>query len=380
MAIAYRATSSGGTTGSGASSVVVTKPTGTVDGDLLVVIVTTAALAPVIAVTPPAGWTLRASKTTSTEGGLHVYTKTASSEGASWTFTLNFSIQNAWAALAFSGSPLYKSVAAAGSNVNTSSPQAPTIVAAVGDLMIAIVAGPSASGSGRTFTAPSGMTERADQNSSTTAANTSAATLDISSGGATGAKTFTASGDLADYYGVSILLSEGNVTANGALATVAVAGKNGVAATDSSAAGALATVAVAGYGATLSLATTGAKATVDVDGLPGVISSGAEGQGQAGAVTVVGYGGTYGYQSFGAAALVTVAGLAGAASFAVSAAGALATVAVQSFGGTATRTGGSGQMRPGVGRFSSPRLPSGTFKSIQHGVGRFFGPRGGMGR
>lgn len=72
-----------------ASSVVITKPTGTADGDLLVAII--GAIDSISA--GPSGWTLTAGSPATNSQGFDVYCyyKTASSEGASYTWTMNSS-------------------------------------------------------------------------------------------------------------------------------------------------------------------------------------------------------------------------------------------------------------------------------------------------
>lgn len=87
----YRASSGNGN--SSATSITVTKPTGTLDGDLLVVGIYTESPN---GITPPAGWTLAVSHAHS--GGnfsLFVFWKIASSEGASWVFS-HTTGTNAW--------------------------------------------------------------------------------------------------------------------------------------------------------------------------------------------------------------------------------------------------------------------------------------------
>ena len=68
------------------------KPTGVVDGDFLLAVITQGAV--VEAITPPSGWTLIAERSHSEtgRGSAHVYYKRASSEGTSWTWTHAFSI------------------------------------------------------------------------------------------------------------------------------------------------------------------------------------------------------------------------------------------------------------------------------------------------
>lgn len=84
------------TNGTAGTSVTVTKPAGTADGDLLVAVIAEAGTG---AITAPAGWTLAGDATAGTSLRSAIYWKIASSEGASWTWTLASSARNwGWAA------------------------------------------------------------------------------------------------------------------------------------------------------------------------------------------------------------------------------------------------------------------------------------------
>lgn len=74
----------------GSASVILTKPSGVKNGDLLIAVVASF-LSTSQSVTPPAGWTLIQSVTVSTVDILSVYSKIASSEPASWTWTIGAS-------------------------------------------------------------------------------------------------------------------------------------------------------------------------------------------------------------------------------------------------------------------------------------------------
>lgn len=77
------------------STSTVSKPANVVDGDFLLAAVRT--YADQAAPTPPSGWTLIASRlhSDSARGGLWVYYKRASSEGASWSWTHAYDISTA---------------------------------------------------------------------------------------------------------------------------------------------------------------------------------------------------------------------------------------------------------------------------------------------
>lgn len=382
MAIAFRASSS--VSGSFGTSHSIPKPTGTVDGDMVVIFVARDLNGGSGTITAgPSGFTLQASGANAGNANstYAVYTKVAASEGVSWALTTSDSQVVTAVAVAYSGSTMQVDGSAAGSlgSLTSSDSTIPSTTPSVTNTMVVHgLMQLSASGLLKTYTPPSGVTEREDVG---TRSHVMVADFSHAPATATGTKTYARLNDFQRYdnYGI-VVLKEGSTQATGALASVTVAGYAGAAAVEIDATGGLAAVDVAGKDATLGLGTTGALASVDVEGLAGVIASGAEGQGQAAAITVVGLAGTYGLGTLGAVASVTVGGFAGAATFVVSAAGALATVAVQSFAGLAIRAGGSGRYRPGAGRYVSARSPSGTFQSMKSGVGRFFGPRGGMGR
>ena len=101
MAIAYR--SSNSASNSSSSSVVITKPSGTVDNDVMLAIInanndTT--------ITPPSGWNLIRSygyDASLLTAKISTYYKVASSEGANYTFSLSGTVRNAGAISSFSG-------------------------------------------------------------------------------------------------------------------------------------------------------------------------------------------------------------------------------------------------------------------------------------
>lgn len=92
MALAFRAAITGVSSGSCCNfNAVVTKPTGTVDGDIIKVTLNVhqSCCGIPTSITPPAGWTTEDDNgyTTNTRGA--VYTKKASGEPASWNFAIN---------------------------------------------------------------------------------------------------------------------------------------------------------------------------------------------------------------------------------------------------------------------------------------------------
>jgi hypothetical protein len=83
MAVQVRDTTSVATGHASALSVVIPKPTGTVDGDKLQVLIQISRLG--VTFTAPSGWTLKDSDTANI--GAYYYEKTASSEPSDWTWT-----------------------------------------------------------------------------------------------------------------------------------------------------------------------------------------------------------------------------------------------------------------------------------------------------
>ncbi|MEO3923016.1 carbohydrate binding domain-containing protein [Micromonosporaceae bacterium B7E4] len=91
MTVVYRADADV-TNGTAGTSAVVSRPTGTTDGDLLIAIV---GVVGTPTITAPAGWTLIGTQDASTSVRIAAYRKVASSEPSSWTWTLDSS-QRAW--------------------------------------------------------------------------------------------------------------------------------------------------------------------------------------------------------------------------------------------------------------------------------------------
>lgn len=180
MAIALRASTSGHS-GSPVSSVVVTKPAGTVDGDYILV-----SLGWMATVNVLSGWTM----VRDIGDGWVVMGKIASSEGASWTFTTSGSGRCAWGAIAFSGVDQTTPVNVSGGTLDTSGTScvAPSITTTLANTMLVASFGVEASA---TFTPPGSMTEQVDVGGS--ARSLSLCYEAFSTTGATGTRTATAS-------------------------------------------------------------------------------------------------------------------------------------------------------------------------------------------
>lgn len=89
--------------GSSGTTTVVTKPTGTVDGDLLVVIIGNRTIGTKTVASVPSGWTLIKTETGATNKIVAAYWKIASSEPTTWTWTWTASGFNAGSALRING-------------------------------------------------------------------------------------------------------------------------------------------------------------------------------------------------------------------------------------------------------------------------------------
>lgn len=97
--IAFR--NSSGTSNASSTSIVISKPTGTVSGDVLLAIID-GNNTPVI--TPPSGWTLVDSVNTTVTAVISIYSKVASgSEPSTYTWTLDSAQRNSGAISSFSG-------------------------------------------------------------------------------------------------------------------------------------------------------------------------------------------------------------------------------------------------------------------------------------
>jgi len=167
MAIAFRAIAS--TAYSAKTNTTVSKPTGTVDGDIMLATLmagSSVSQAATLAVTPPAGWTLLGTTVSQTQGGggfhgaFYVYWKRASSEGASYDFTHSTLTTQAtvtsYSGCLASGSPVDVFSQNNGLTINSTGTGITTTVANTLLLYLAH------NWTGTGLTPPSGMTERFD--------------------------------------------------------------------------------------------------------------------------------------------------------------------------------------------------------------------------
>jgi hypothetical protein len=178
--------------GDGVNPVTVTKPTGTVDGDVVLVLGSTDQ--PGNTMSTPAGWTALTVSVSETGGTkLAGFWKIAASEGASWSFTRTVAAASVlYHALTFtninSGAPLTAPTYTAGNTTSTSH-IAPSVTPTIADSYL--VCWFACQGASRTYLPPAGMAEA--QDNTDTFLTMESATLLLSSTSATGTKTATAS-------------------------------------------------------------------------------------------------------------------------------------------------------------------------------------------
>ncbi len=190
---AFRAQASSSTPGgSGATSVSVSRPTGTVVGDVLIAVLTVdSGTTPVI--TAPSGWTLITDAVAGTNVRTVSWWHTAAvGDPASWTWTTAASKSMAAAVVAYSGVDTISPVVVSGvanHTTNTTLHVAPSVISTVAGGVHVAVAGVSNT---TTTTPAAGLTERVDRS----ATSSNGVTLHIgdriqSGTGATGTATIT---------------------------------------------------------------------------------------------------------------------------------------------------------------------------------------------
>lgn len=181
---------------------VVNRPTGTVSGDLLIAIHGSDRDGTAAAMTAPAGWTLAGQSSQTNAGFLKIWWKIAGgSEPSTYTFPDSTASDAALIVLCFQGgtfdaaSPFAVAATFGGSNTSSTSHVAPSVAGVDdGELVTAYFGGTGTNGT-RTYSPPSGMTERGDVGGGWVVA--AAYTLDLAADGATGTKTATCSASVA---------------------------------------------------------------------------------------------------------------------------------------------------------------------------------------
>lgn len=194
MSVGFRAANSGSVTSAG-SSVSVTKPTGTVDTDFLLAFQTIGGTGVQAQLTGPAGWAnLGFGGTDGNTGVIQVWTKTALSEPASWTWgktagtgnmcvsVLGFSTP---AATPLDGSVVYDQSTTAVTGVTSSG----LTTSFTNDILVLCI---SSNTGGVTMTTPTGMTPETSPIAGTTNGHDTFIQT-IAATGATGTRTSTLS-------------------------------------------------------------------------------------------------------------------------------------------------------------------------------------------
>jgi len=162
-ALAFRAT--GVYNSSGSTTAVVVKPAGTIDGDLMFVVLERAG-----AVNPsgvPAGWTIIRSNLATY--GYWLYYRVASGEGASWTWTWAASVRTMGRAHSFyggfnTGTPIQSSTVPYSNTASATAVDIPTLTTSSNNTISLIFASGFSSAS-KTFAVPANWTERNDTGS-----------------------------------------------------------------------------------------------------------------------------------------------------------------------------------------------------------------------
>lgn len=203
--ITYRSSATANASG---TSLTIPKPSGVVNGDVMVAtVVWTKTLPWSGSITPPAGWTSRVVNTPYSVR-METFTKVASNEGAGYTFSLP-SGSGVGAISAYQGvdntNPL--DVAAAGRNTGSTLVAAPSLTTVTNNAMLVSAFGSQGLDS---WTAPSGETKRVDARDTTANSgwysSVSQANVVVGSAGSTGTKTAVASVGDSDEIGQSIAL------------------------------------------------------------------------------------------------------------------------------------------------------------------------------
>lgn len=181
--------SAASTVAAAGASVVVTKPTGTADGDVMVACgVITGTSANTQTIVPPAGWTERVGPTDNgTDRRLYLWTRESASDGADYTFTRTGASAARVTILSISGGD-YDTVTS-GTNASGTSHTIPSVTTSTANCLVVAFVG--AGGGATSQTPPTSYTERSDDAATTFIASSS---LAYAAAGATGAVTATTGG------------------------------------------------------------------------------------------------------------------------------------------------------------------------------------------
>lgn len=197
-----RASASASAVTGGSGAITITKPTGTIDGDLMVCVIGADVPA---TITEPGGWTQVASG--GTTGSIKVYKKVAASEGASYAFTVTDGVAGNGIIMSLTGAQTGAfDVDPTFGTGNAINPIAPTITPTAADSLFACYVQSETNGeTGRTITPPSGMIEQAELGDQWL--RSTVATRYTNAAVATGAQTFVCTTTAPrDYEGVSFAI------------------------------------------------------------------------------------------------------------------------------------------------------------------------------
>jgi hypothetical protein len=184
-AIAFVGASSAATSGSGGTTLAITKPTGVASGHVMIATITATGTG---ALTPPSGWTVAKDTTQGTAIRQITYYRVAgASEGTSYSWGLGTTRQASGGIVDYSGvngtAPIDATGTASGASGNA---VAASVTTSVANDQVIVAAGVNTS---TTFTPPTGTTERYDVPSPSTTTDT--ADFVQATAGATGSKTAT---------------------------------------------------------------------------------------------------------------------------------------------------------------------------------------------
>jgi hypothetical protein len=221
--VAIAVASASSATANGAD-VTVTKPSGTVDGDLLVAVGWSDPDGP--ALSAPAGWTLAGSAYSGPAGSGGVWTRVAASEGASWTWPGSTLTANHVHVLRVTGhggsldvAPVWVAIPASGTSHG-----APSVTPTGTDSLLVCGWWGIFASATVTWTPPSGMTEATDARDSAGWASSSVAWVALAASGATGTKSATSTVASNGSYG-SVGLALAVATAGGGSTGAAASGE-----------------------------------------------------------------------------------------------------------------------------------------------------------
>jgi hypothetical protein len=212
VTVQFRAATSG--SGGTSTNVVLNRPAGVVEGDLLVAVLGSDRDGTLAAMTAPAGWTERGAHTQTSCGFVKVWTKIAgASEPTSYTFPDSTSADAVGGMLAFHSydpsAPLAVAPVFASSATAATAHPAPSVTGVDGGMLVTAHFGGANANATRSYTPPSGMTERVDVGpSSWTVLGVN--TQSLTAAGATGTKTATCSASV-PYITTTLVVKPGTV-------------------------------------------------------------------------------------------------------------------------------------------------------------------------